>query len=259
MIVYELSNPTEYKYGGTLTREETDRCRSQTRLDSPRWAPYPRRSCQVENICGKFVSRGDSEELTGPLLGPPELDESLDAVSYKQDSPFGPQLELFHLAGHVTYRATPGLPRSMIFKGVKGVRGLASLKGDMSLGLNVQSVVHMGVVGSCLGARLHTEQNCFLENRVANRAGVFREGWLVVDSRTPDQCNVVRLSVAMWDHPITSLPEALVPVTNDIVLTGKGSLLHRFQWQGLLWNEATEAALLASCQRIADAVGAALG
>ena len=254
MIVYELSNPSELKYGGALTQEESERCRTQTLLESPRWAPYPRRSCQVENICGRFLRRGN-----GSFLGPPELESELKGVSYRLDSPFGPQTELFHLAGHVTYRTTPGLPRSMIFKGLKGVGGLDSLRGDMAIGDDVQSVVHMGVVGSCLGARLQTEQDCYLENRVWNRAGVFGGGWLAVDPRTPDQCNVVRLSVVKWEHPTPSLPERLLPICNDIVLTGKGSLLHRFQWRGLVWNAETEAALVASCQRVADAVGVALG
>ena len=85
------------------------------------------------------------------------------------------------------------------------------LREDMAFGEDVAAVVHLGVVGSCLGARLQTEQDGYLENRVGNRAGVFKGVWMAVDSRTPDQCNAVRLSVVDWSNPIPSLPEALWP------------------------------------------------
>jgi len=145
-------------------------------------------------------------------------------------------------------RTTPGLTKSMIFKGVKGSSSLSILKKDMQLEGAV-STVHMGVIGCCLGVRLQTSQGCYLENRVGEMSSRFR-----VESRCLDQCNVVRLSVCKW-----SLPRALIPLSNDIVVTGKGSLVHRFTWDCLVWDEGTEARVLEECEQVAEEIRAMLG
>lgn len=130
----------------------------------------------------------------------------------------------------------------MIFRGVKGMTGLSSLKRDMLLD-GVVSTVHMAVIGCRLGMRLQTSQGCYLENRVErDTPNRFR-----IESRCLDQCNVVRLSVCKW-----GIPSTLVPLNNDIVVTGKGSLVHRFTWDGLVWDEPTEAAILAECEQVAE-------
>lgn len=253
MRLYTLANPTEHKFGGTLTPSEEERCQTRITLESPRWAPYPWRSCRVENVCGRFLLDG-----AGANWGAPVLDDRLSPVSFRVSSPFGLQTELYHLSGHVTSRATPGLPKSMIFKGVRGAAGLASLRKDMLLeGEPVVSSVHMAVVGCCLGARLETSQGCYLENRVAEGAGGLRGGWLAVGSRSLDQCNVVRLGVREWAQ-LSLLPGALAPLSNDIVVTGKGSLVHRLTWEGLAWDEGTEAAVLEACERVAGEIRAVL-
>ena len=257
MLLYHLTNPSEDKFGGVLTEAESTRCQSQMLLESPRWAPYPLKSCRVENICGRLMSgvEDTGSQSVASNYGPPALDPSLKSVCMRIYSPFGPQTEIFHTAGHVTYRATPGLPRSLIFKGVKGQAGLVDLRRDMSVEDSVMSVVHMGVVGCNLGVRLQTTQDCYLENKVNHRAGGFNGGWLNVGSRAMDQCNIVRLSVARWDHhSLPLLPAGLLPKANDIVVTGKGSFMHRFHWAGLVWSEEVEAALLRGCQRVADTV-----
>ena len=91
------------------------------------------------------------------------VDRRLSSVCFKMDSPFGRQQELFHLEGHVTVRCTPGLPRSMIFKGVKGVASIANLSRDLFFDQDpfhcaVLPLVHMGVVSSCMGLRLQTSR-----------------------------------------------------------------------------------------------------
>ena len=261
MLLYHLTNPPEDKFGGILTEEETKRCQSQMLLESPRWAPYPQKSCQVENICGRFAL--GVQNLDGPTVassyGPPMLDAGLKSVCVKVYSPFGPQTELFHTAGHVTYRATPGLPKSLIFKGVKGETGLVELRRGMSIADDVMSVVHLGVVGCNLGVRLQTTQDCYLENKVNGWQGGFRGGWLAVGSRAMDQCNIIRLSVTKWDtHSDPLLPVGMVPKANDIVITGRGSFMHRFHWAGLVWSPEVEAQLLRGCERVAASVLEAL-
>ena len=251
MILYELRGPTEHKFGGSLSESERARCTKETELDSPRWEPYSAKPCVVENICGKFLLSSPS----CPNCGTPGL-ERLQSVSFKVASPFGQQTEIYHIAGHVTYRATPGLPKSMIFKGVRGCAGLAGLKRGMMFD-SVSAQVHMAVVGCCLGFRVQTTAGSYLENRV--NGGVFAsangERWMRVENRSLDQCNVIRLSVIRWDHPAL-LPANFEPSSNDIVVTGKGSVLHRFTWGGLVWDEAAEAAVLLACERVAGAIRA---
>lgn len=239
MLLYTLSNPTEHKFGGSLTPSETERCQTQMTLDSPRWAPYPRKTCQVENVCGRFLLA-----TAGVHWGAPALDDRLQGASFRVTSPFGLQTELYHLAGHVTSRATPGLPGSMIFKGVRGMEGLAQLKKDLLLDTEpVVASIHMAVVGSCLGNRLQTSQGCYLENKVD------RLDWLSVGSRSLDQCNVVRLNVSKWD-----LPLPLTPLSNDMVVTGKGSVVHRLTWEGLVWTRDTEDTILSTCERVVERI-----
>ena len=295
MLLYELTSPPEYKYGGVLTSEETDRCTRQTNLSSPRWTPYPKRSCQVENICGKFVvrvggitatgsGRGTAAARTSSVFGEEgydsdcksececaqkcvgdckkstyvsclsgqHLDPRLHSVCFRNDSPFGRQSELFHAAGHVTVRCTPGLPRSVIFKGVKGVAGTRELQEDLFLlQSGVLPLVHMGVVSSFLGKRLQTSQCCYLENKVNAQQGSMQGGWMRVEPRSMDQCNIVRLAVLRWP---STLPEHLVPVSNDIVVTGKGSVMHRMAWSGVHWTAENERSVLDVCDWVAEAI-----
>ena len=282
MLLYELTSPVEHKYGGTLTTEESQRCERQTELDSPRWAPYPKRGAQVENICGKFVIRvggsgatghsRDSDERTSSAsmeggsgrevstrylscLSGHILDRRLSSVCFRNDSPFGRQSELFHLSGHVTVRCTPGLPRSVIFKGAKGVAGVRDLqKGLFMEGNGVLPLVHMAVVSSCMGLRLQTSQCCYLENKVNDSVGSMHGGWMKVEPRSMDQCNIVRLAVRNW-HRL--LPEHLVPVSNDIVVTSKGSVMHRLAWEGVEWDKENERDVLDVCTWVAEAIAAA--
>jgi hypothetical protein len=130
----------------------------------------------------------------------------------------------------------------MIFKGCKGVESISNLKKDLFL--DCQAVVHMGVISSCMGARLQTSQCCYLENRV------MEEGWIRVESRTPDQCNIVRLSVKDWTGFLTSS----FPKGNDMVITSKGSVVHRLSWDCLLWDEKAEREVLLGCQRVIEAI-----
>lgn len=289
MLLYELTSPVEHKYGGVLTKEEGLRCVKQTELDSPRWAPYPKRAAQVENICGKFVIRVSGSGATGRGGGTDErtssasmdggsdregngasgggefrylsclsghiLDRRLSSVCFRNDSPFGRQSELFHLSGHVTVRCTPGLPRSVIFKGAKGVAGARELQRGLFMeGNGVLPLVHMAVVSSCMGLRLQTSQCCYLENKVNNCVGSMHGGWMKVEPRSMDQCNIVRLAVRNW-HRL--LPEHLVPVSNDIVVTSKGSVMHRLAWEGVEWNEENERDVLDVCTWVAEAIAAA--
>lgn len=303
MILYELTSPSELKYGGTLTAEQSTRCLRQTELDGPRWTPYPAKPPLVENLCGKFVVRVDGSTATGRGAGLGVLgveggissasgdggselstelgaemplytsclsnqrvviDHRLSSVCFKINSPFGRQHEMFHLDGHVTVRCTPGLPRSMIFKGVKGLQGISSLMRDLFLDEEVEArcdttawqyktipLVHMGVITSCMGIRLQTTECCYLENRVLEGYGALRGGWLSVETRSPDQCNIVRLSVKDWSG---ILPPGIAPIANDLVITGKGSVVHRLSWGGLPWNARVEQEMLEGCGRVVGAI-----
>jgi hypothetical protein len=136
---------------------------------------------------------------------------------------------------------------------------LVELRGGMGFGEEVMSVVHLGVVGCNLGVRLQTTQDCYLENKVNSCQGGFSGGWLAVGSRAIDQCNIIRLSVARWDtHSDPLLPVGMVPKANDIVITGRGSFMHRFHWAGLVWSPEVEAKLLRGCERVAASVLEAL-
>ena len=305
MLLYELTSPTENKYGGFLTAEELARCTKQTEL-SPRWTPYPKRPARVENICGKFVVRvGCADESTATGLGCAtvkasgegsscaslgggsgekhdehlaeansakyvsclsghHMDRRLDSVCFRTDSPFGRQFELFHVAGHVTVRSTPGLARSVIFKGVKGVSGTRELLRDLFLdgmdarrGIDrapsVLPLVHMGVMSCCIGERLQTSHGCYLENKVSSGVGSMQGGWMRVEPRSMDQCNIVRLAVHHW-HSL--LPEHLMPTSNDIVITGKGSVMHRMSWPGVVWTEENERVVLDVCTWVAEQIAA---
>lgn len=251
MMLYVLRDPPEHKFS-PLTELELGRCLTQTALES-HWAPYPRRGCQIENICGKFLQGADgasrarsSTSWSAANRQAPHLHWRLGPVSFRASSPFGTQTELYHLAGHVTSRSTPGLARTMIFKGVRGEQGLEALRRDLLFD-GVGSAVHMAVVSSCLGKRVQTSADCYLENRV--RDGTL--GWLGVESRCLDQCNVVRLRVVDFAG---LLPQALRPLTNDIVVTGRGSVLHRLTWRALPWDEWVERDVLDGCERVVDGI-----
>jgi len=276
MILYELTSPVEHKFGGVLTDEEASRCTQQTDLDSPRWTPYPYRPARVENICGRFVVRVEGAAATArggtpaptegasggepsenytenyteknytekpsymSCLGFESFDPRLSSVCLRVDSPFGRPYELSHLSGHVTVRCTPGLPRSVVFKGVKGFSGTRELLQDLFVPPETLSLVHMAVMSSCLGVRLQTSHNCYLENRINGGAP-----WISVESRAMDQSNVVRLSVLRW--PSELLAGSLLPTSHDIVITGRGSAVHRMTWPNLEWTEEAERAVLAAC------------
>ena len=304
MLLYELTSPVELKYGGSLTEEQSTRCTRQTELNSPRWTPYPPRTPQVENICGKFVVRVGEGTATGRGGGSVEegsgttssasgegesgrgenemghqterqiereidstkptvytsclnnrqvtVDQRLSSVCFKTDSPFGKQREIFHIDGHITVRCTPGLPKSMIFKGAKGMESITRLIKDLILDQEKTiALVHMGVISSCMGVRLQTSQCCYLENRVNEGFGTMRGGWMTVEARSPDQCNIVRLSVKDWTGLL--LP-SIIPISNDIVITGKGSVIHRFSWVGLPWDEYVERDVLGACESVVEAI-----
>ena len=180
------------------------------------------------------------------------IDQRLSSVCFNIDSPFGKQQEIFHIDGHVTARCTPGLPRSLIFKGSKGVESVTRLMRDLFLDQeSTLPLVHMGVISSCMGVRLQTSQCCYLENRVLEGTGKMHGGWMTVETRSPDQCNIVRLSVKDWTGLL--LP-SVVPISNDIVITGKGSVVHRLAWTGLLWDDQVERDILGACESVAAAI-----
>jgi hypothetical protein len=180
------------------------------------------------------------------------VDQRLSSVCFKTDSPFGKQREIFHIDGHITVRCTPGLPKSMIFKGAKGMESITRLIKDLILDQEkTVALVHMGVISSCMGVRLQTSQCCYLENRVNEGFGTMRGGWMTVEARSPDQCNIVRLSVKDWTGLL--LP-SIIPISNDIVITGKGSVIHRFSWVGLPWDEHVERDVLGACESVVEAI-----
>jgi hypothetical protein len=139
---------------------------------------------------------------------------------------------------------------------VRGHLALRELVRDAMLPAGTTARVHMGVFSSCLGLRLQTLPCCYLENKLGYPGPL---EWLQVGGRCMDQCNVVRLTVRDW--AVTGLPRACWPVSNDIVLTGKGSVMHRLTWNGvgcgLEWTDGSEASVLQACQWVSDRVGAA--
>lgn len=154
----------------------------------------------------------------------------------------------------LTARCAPGLRKTIGFKGVRGHAALRELIRDAFLPDAAAGMVHMGVFSSCLGRRLQTSPGGYIENRVS-------EGmrWMDVGGRSMDQVNVVRLVVVDWGA--VGLAQEFCPAANDLVVTCRGSVLHRFLWNGpgggLEWTPEAEAAVVEACQRVADAVGGA--
>lgn len=180
------------------------------------------------------------------------IDQRLSSVCFNTGSPFGKQQDIFHIDGHVTARCTPGLPRSLIFKGSKGVESVSRLMRDLFLDQeSTVPLVHMGVISSCIGVRLQTSRCCYLENRVLDGTGAMYGGWMTVEARSPDQCNIIRLSVSDWTGLL--LP-SVAPTSNDIVITGKGSIVHRFSWTGVPWTYQVENDVLGACESVAAAI-----
>ena len=117
-------------------------------------------------------------------------------------------------------------------------------------------LAHMGVVPSCIGLRLQTSQCCYLENRIVEGYGPMRGGWITVETRAPDQCNIVRLSVKDWSRLLPGHLLHIAPAANDLFITGRGSVVHRLSWAGLLWDGEVERELLEGCGRVVDAMAA---
>jgi hypothetical protein len=251
IVLYELRNPIEHKYGGVLTREESERCVRTTTLDAS-WKPYPRRKVEVENICGKFVRDQGTDLPPGPPRGadPKCVSPRLQSVCFKNTTPFGRQTEIFHIKGHISITCSPGLVNSVSFKGVRGLKAMKVLISDLMLPEDTtMGLIHMGVFGSSLGVRLQTSPGCYLENRVVH---VLR--WLAIEIRPIDHCNAVRLAVKDWAG--TGLSSRFWPLENDIVITGKGSVMHRFSWNGLEWTAEAESEILKACEVVSDAIRA---
>jgi hypothetical protein len=260
--LFELRNPYECKFGGELTERES--ARVVKRIELPvAWEPYPEKPAVVENICGKFVKIPDAEERgedweivkAGPPIGYGDLNgekavnSEISQVCFKKYSPFGSQTEVYHLRGHVTVRNAPGLAKSVSFKGVGGYSAAREIVSDMLYPEDTTGIaVHMAVVGLNLGKRLQTSPGCYLENRVKDRCLHF----LDVGTRTLDTCNTVRVVVSDWDA--VGLGESLRPLANDVLITGKGSFIHRYTWKSLEWTEESEARVLAASQWVADRI-----
>ena len=246
MLLYELKEPVEHKYGGTLTPGERRRCVRETVL-SPTWAPYPARPVEVESICGRLANFGGSDGWSG-------MSPRLSSVCFKSPAPFGAQTELFHLRGQLTARSAPGLEKAIGFKGVRGHDPMRELIRDAMLPDETVPRVHMAVFSSFTGRRVQTSPGCYLENKCGRELA-----WMYVEGRCMDQFNVVRLGVCDWRA--MGLAEVYWPRSNDMVLTARGSLLHRFTWNGpdsgLAWTREAEDAICAACQRVSDAIRAA--
>jgi hypothetical protein len=258
--LYELKNPNECKFGGDLNQYEKARLVKSFELPKA-WEPYMEKPASIENICGKFVRIPAAEEReegwniaeAGPPLGYYDQDgdkavsSDISQVCFKKYSPFGSQTEVYHLRGHVTVRNAPGLPKSVSFKGVRGYSAAKEIVGDMMYPEDTTGVaVHMAVIGLNLGRRLQTSPGCYLENRVRDSCLSFLE----VGSRTIDTCNTVRVVVCDWGA--VGLEEKLRPTSNDVLITGKGSFMHRYTWKSLEWTEENEARVLAASQWVAD-------
>jgi len=258
----ELRNPYECKYDGELNESEKQRLVKVADLPKA-WDPYPEKPAMVENICGKFVRIPPVEERVeewciakaGPPLeygdrgGDKAVSEDISQVCFKKFSPFGSQTEVYHLRGHVTVRNAPGLAKSVSFKGVGGHAAAREIVSDMLYPEDTTGVsVHMGVIGLNLGKRIQTSPGCYLENRVRDGCLQFLE----VGTRTMDTCNTVRVFVSNWGT--VGLEEKLRPISNDILITGKGSLIHRYTWKNLEWTAENEAQVLAATQWVADRI-----
>lgn len=246
MLLFELKDPMEHKYGGALTPEEQKRCVRETVL-SPVWAPYPARPVEVDSICGRLSNFGGGDGWSG-------MSDRLSSVCSRSPAPFGAQTELFHIGGQLTARSAPGLEKAIGFKGVRGFDAMREMIRDSLLPEATGGKVHMAVFSSFIGRRIQTSPGCYLENKVARELP-----WLYVECRCMDQFNVVRLGVCDWGR--MGLEERFRPKGNDIVLTARGSLLHRFTWDGvnqsLEWTKEAEDAIRGACQRVSDAVRAA--
>jgi hypothetical protein len=257
--LYEFRDPIEQKYGNDLSENEKIRLVRTVVLPSE-WEPYPEKPARVENICGRLVKvpeeRDDSWDFSkaGPPLDFDEpgddkaFNEDISQVCFRKFTPFGAQNEVYHLNGHVTIRNVPGLPKSVSFKGIRGFSAARELISDMMYPEETTSVsVHMGVIGLNLGKRIQTSPGCYLENRVYDRLAFLNLG-----SRTIDTCNTVRLVVKNWDQ--VGLDQKLRPLTNDLLITGKGSMMHRYTWKSMEWTQENEAKVLAATQWVADMI-----
>ena len=201
LTLYELSSPTEHKYGGHLTEQEEARCERRNVL-SDEWLPYTSRPCQIENLCGKFANFLDGTEPTNGR-NRSFFNPILSSVSSYSSAPFGAQTEFYHLRGQITARNAPGLDKSICFRGVKGQSCLHEIVLDLMLPPTTKPLVHLAIISSFMGVRLQTSHQCYLENKIKNVP------WLRLGTRLMDQFNVVRLSVSDWSFGASSVGRKL--------------------------------------------------
>ena len=192
-----------------------------------KFRPYAKRGSQIDNLCGQFTTFvSDAPTQLGGLM-------------HRVCSGFGWQNDVYHLDGNLSLcmgRAS--------FKACRSMEGLTRLGGVLGLP-DTSNRVHMVVVSSMLGRRMHVPKGGFLDKTLCN------SGWPISVGFPLDSTNSVRVSIVHFQKEFAWPDRATLPASNDWTVTGKGALVGRLTWEGIQWTSGVEAEVLAFADRVA--------
>jgi hypothetical protein len=192
--------------------------------------PAPARRVLVENLCGSFAARFTKG--------------GHDVVTHRPLALFGGADEMYHLDGTVCI-----YPRSVQFKGCKGVDGIHRLADAIGLP-DRACVVHMGVFCLALGRLLHTSHGCYFENRLHARFSSLR-----VCSRMLDMNTLVKLRIDDFDRAeMPFFAQDAAPKKVDLSVSGTGLVVIHATWARCPWTPEVEAQFLLFCDWLGDAL-----
>jgi hypothetical protein len=122
------------------------------------------------------------------------------------------------------------------FMGVHGASALLRLQGATCL---ENPMVYMTVVSGNMGHEADIREGGGLENAIyARNCYEAAICW-----RTDEMTNAVRFQITGWGCDIK-------PVSNEWTVTRRGTVMGRFTWKGIVWNEDMERHWLLKCNEI---------
>jgi hypothetical protein len=200
------------------------------------YRPYEEAKPTIENLCGSFQERVDTETLTG--------------VTVNTNSLFGRQKEAFCIHGNIVINAGKAS-----FMGVRNVDSLQKLAESIGLS-SAGNSVHMAVMCAKIGRRMQVKACGLLENRLLTH---FNKN-IRVEQRLYENTNAVKISIKKFTAPprkahesagdAFALDKRFRPDKNIWTITGRGTVMARFSWESVEWTKECEEACLALCKRV---------